>query len=132
VDVKTVLNIDDGELVGFVRLVALESAIHCDRKRNIRIGQKELAELIGISRVTVGKAFNSLEDYGLIERMGHGHYRLSEANGIIAADEGRRIPQPKGVEVETERLKAIRRPDQSLCYREDGWPVLRDIEDEEG
>ena len=125
-NVKAMLNIDDGELIGLARLVALELTIHCDRKRNIRIGQKELSEHIGISRVTVAKIFDSLEDWELIERMGHGRYRLTESNGFVDPEEQRSIPRPKGVDAEAKRLHAIRRPDQAIAYGSDGWPVLVD------
>jgi len=127
VNVKAVLNIDDSQLVGYTRLVALEIAIHCDRRRIIRMGQKELAELIGVSRVTVGKIFNSLENRGVIERMGHGRYRMTKMDDAVESEDS--LPQPKGVQAEIERLKTIRKSDQVLCFTKDGWPILQDEKD---
>ena len=106
------------------RSIFLQISYWGDKKGTIRMSQREIANETLYSLATVKRIFDQFQDEGLIERMGHGRYRLTETNGII--EEEQSIPQPKGRDLEVERLKAIRQPNQVLCFKKDGWPMLQE------
>lgn len=120
-NVKLVLSVEDLNLTGYIRLVAFEAALHSDRGRTVRMGQAEMATHIGISRITVCKAFRNLEELGLLERMRHGRYRFSTE---VQIDDSQEIPVSRGAMAEMEHLEAIKKPYQWIAFRKDGWPVL--------
>lgn len=112
------------------RYLALELALRADRKGVVRMPQSELAQVTKLSPATVKRLFRDFEDVGLIERVGHGRYQFNLGDPDVCAELLGTSSGPKSVtlspeaEAELSRLQRIRRPDQSLRFRPDGWPVL--------
>jgi len=107
------------------KLTLIELAYRADRKGIVRRSQSEMATANAMSRATLIRWLQAFEGYGLLERIGHGRYRLNislldELEDLLIPDS----PQPKGAKAELERLQAIRQADQGIGYRRDGWPVL--------
>jgi len=109
-------------------LTLLFVAYRADRKGIVREPQTDMAADTGLSRRTVARTFAWLEDNDVLERMGHGRFRLNRDNLRAMIDEwgAPTVPRRKGYIEETERLKAIRLPHQGIVYQKDGWPVLQD------
>ena len=107
------------------KLALIEIAYRADRRGIVRRSQSEMADASAMSRRTLIRWLQAFEGYGLLERIGHGRYRLNVSlldnlEDLFIPD----TPQPKGAQAELERLKGIRQPDQGIGYRRDGWPVL--------
>jgi hypothetical protein len=106
------------------RHLFIEMAWRADSKGNLRQTQTELARSTLLSLRTVKRLMVEFQDRGVMERMGHGRYKLvvdEDFEGLITPP--RTMPKVTGAEAETARLRAVMTEDEGIVYK-DGWPVL--------
>jgi len=108
------------------RHLFIEMAWRADAKGSLRQTQTELARSTLLSLRTVKRLVSVFEERGVMERMGHGRYKLVVDDDFESMIEPiRESPRPKGADEELARLRAIRQPDEGIAYTTDGWPVLQ-------
>jgi hypothetical protein len=96
------------------RLVLLEAAYRADKKGIIRATQSEIANQTGLSRRTVGRWFQVLEELAVLTRLTYGRFKFSDQSSEVI-DELLKPPVDEGP-------APTIMPDEVPIIREDGSP----------